>query len=85
MTGFPSAPGSCPSTNGLREAQQQCPSATQHSIEQTSESSANNRGKGDNQPSNNTNKVAAVRNLEKTLFLLSSLTMPRSLSRATET
>jgi hypothetical protein len=56
-------------TNGLRAAQQQCPSATQHSIEQKSGSFAIKVSTGDSQPSSSANAAAAVRNRVMTLLL----------------
>jgi|SoiMetStandDraft_5_1073268.scaffolds.fasta_scaffold68247_3 hypothetical protein len=80
MTGCPSEPGRRPSTNGLRSAQQQCPSATQHSIEQKSGSFAINGATGDSQPSISANIAADACKRVKILFLTSFFIMPRYLS-----
>jgi hypothetical protein len=84
MTGRPSEPGRRPSTNGLRSAQQQCPSATQHSIEQKSGSFAINGATGDTQPSNSANISTDTCNRVKILFLTSFFIMPRYLSAMTD-
>jgi hypothetical protein len=66
--------GSRPLTYACRAAQQQWPSAMQHSISQTSGSQEASESGVEIQPSANVSAAAAIRNLKTPGFILSEFT-----------